>query len=102
MKGTLSGEVLTGSISGAQRLGGTATPRGNDGISPIVEIETYDWGNIVKITDVEGTKRFTVSNGSGGSGGGGYIPIRGRDYWTTEDIAEIKSYVDEAILGGAW
>lgn len=29
-------------------------------------------------------------------------PKRGEDYWTDEDIAEIKSYVDEAILGGAW
>lgn len=36
------------------------------------------------------------------SGGGGYIPVRGVDYWTDEDKAEIKSYVDEAILGGAW
>ena len=34
--------------------------------------------------------------------GGGYVPVRGKDYWTEEDIAEIKSYVDEAILGGAW
>ena len=29
-------------------------------------------------------------------------PVRGEDYWTEADIAEIKSYVDEAILGGAW
>lgn len=28
--------------------------------------------------------------------------VRGVDYWTEEDIAEIKSYVDEAILGGEW
>ena len=32
----------------------------------------------------------------------GYIPIRGTDYWTDEDKAEIKEYVDETILGGAW
>lgn len=32
----------------------------------------------------------------------GYSPVRGTDYWTESDIAEIKSYVDEAILGGAW
>ncbi len=31
-----------------------------------------------------------------------YNPKRGVDYWTDEDKAEIKSYVDEAILGGAW
>lgn len=29
-------------------------------------------------------------------------PVRGTDYWTAEDIAEIKGYVDDAILGGAW
>ena len=32
----------------------------------------------------------------------GYTPVRGTDYWTPADIAEIKGYVDEAILGGAW
>ena len=29
-------------------------------------------------------------------------PIRGEDYWTDADIAAIKGYVDEAILGGKW
>lgn len=38
----------------------------------------------------------------GEKGDKGYSPIRGTDYWTDEDKAEIKSYVDEAILGGAW
>ena len=32
----------------------------------------------------------------------GYTPQKGVDYWTPDDIAEIKSYVDEAILGGEW
>ena len=49
-----------------------------------------------------------IGGGSGGSGTqgpageDGYTPVRGIDYWTAEDIAEIKSYVDEAILGGEW
>ena len=30
------------------------------------------------------------------------IPVKGEDYWTPEDKAEIKAYVDEAILGGEW
>lgn len=30
------------------------------------------------------------------------VPQRGTDYWTPDDIAEIKSYVDEAISGGVW
>lgn len=38
----------------------------------------------------------------GPEGPPGPSPVRGIDYWTPEDIAEIKSYVDEAILGGAW
>lgn len=38
----------------------------------------------------------------GAPGKDGYTPIRGTDYWTAADIAEIKGYVDEAILGGSW
>ena len=38
----------------------------------------------------------------GKPGNDGYTPIRGTDYWTDNDIAEIKGYVEEAILGGAW
>lgn len=29
-------------------------------------------------------------------------PQRGVDYWTEEDKAEIKAYVEQAILGGEW
>ena len=32
----------------------------------------------------------------------GYTPVRGVDYWTEADKAEIHDYVEEAILGGAW
>lgn len=38
----------------------------------------------------------------GDTGADGKTPVRGTDYWTDADKAEIKSYVDEAILGGAW
>lgn len=38
----------------------------------------------------------------GRPGEDGYTPVRGTDYWTEADKAEIKGYVDEAILGGAW
>ena len=27
----------------------------------------------------------------------GYTPVRGTDYWTTTEVAEIKSYVDEQL-----
>ena len=36
------------------------------------------------------------------NGKDGYSPVRGTDYWTEADKAEIKSYVDQAILNGAW
>lgn len=39
---------------------------------------------------------------TGATGAAGYTPQRGTDYWTASDIAEIKAYVDDAILGGAW
>lgn len=38
----------------------------------------------------------------GDPGKPGTTPERGKDYWTESDKAEIKRYVDEAILGGAW
>ena len=33
-------------------------------------------------------------------GADGYTPVKGTDYWTAEDIAEIQSYIDNQI-GGA-
>lgn len=69
------------------------------------------------VTFSDGTT-LTVKNGSKGSAGAdgkdgvdgrngidgvdGRTPIRGVDYWTDADKAEIKSYVDNAILNGAW
>lgn len=38
----------------------------------------------------------------GFQGPAGYTPVKGTDYWTESDIAEIKSYVDEAIINGEW
>ena len=32
----------------------------------------------------------------------GHTPVKGVDYWTEADKAEIKSYVDDAIIGGEW
>lgn len=46
---------------------------------------------------------LALANASGDfDGEDGYSPVRGTDYWTDSDIAEIKSYVNNAILGGAW
>lgn len=53
--------------------------------------------------NLKGAKGDTGATGATGeTGAAGYTPVRGTDYWTAADIAEIKGYVDEAILGGAW
>lgn len=71
--------------------GGTGSG-GKDGISA-----THSWdGTILTITSASGTSSADLKGEKGDS------PIRGTDYWTDSDKAEIKAYVDEAILGGAW
>lgn len=51
----------------------------------------------------KGDKGDTGATGADGKDGAdGYSPVRGKDYWTDADKLEIKSYVDEAILGGEW
>lgn len=68
---------------------------------------TVDGGiNVITVTKTDGTSSmFTVRNGSKGSTGAtgatgaagedGYTPVRGTDYWTSDDIATIQSYIDE-------
>ena len=48
----------------------------------------------------KGDKGDTGSAGKNGADG--KTPVRGTDYWTEADKTEIKSYVDEAIVNGAW
>ena len=92
--------------------------KGEDGFSPIVVVEETDIGYDIIITDKEKTSRVSVKDGKDGADGkdgvdgkdgkegadgkDGYTPVRGTDYWTPTDIEEIKSYVDDAILGGKW
>ena len=76
------------------------------GIQSVVQtvISNSDGGaNVITVTKTDGTSStFTVKNGSKGSTGAtgaagedGYTPVRGTDYWTSDDIATIQSYVDE-------
>lgn len=104
---------------------GETGEKGADGVSP--EIVVWDMvvgQHTVSITDVNGEQNFVVYDGKDGekgekgdkgdtgdtgaagkdgtNGEDGRTPVRGEDYWTAADIAEIKGYVDDAILGGAW
>jgi hypothetical protein len=85
IKGTTKYEFLT-DLSGAQGIQG---PQGEQGIQGIQGIQGEKGSDGIK-----GDK--------GDKGDSGYSPVRGTDYWTDADKAEIKSYVDDAILNGVW
>ena len=67
---------------------------------------------LIVVMDANGNLRCKVGDGvthyadlpyiGGSTGGSVNIPIRGVDYWTEKDIAQIHAYVDDAILGGEW
>lgn len=59
-------------------------------------------GQNVDLTEAINTALAQAKASGEFDGKDGYTPVRGVDYWSPTDIAEIKAYVDEAILGGAW
>ena len=67
-----------------------------------------DNGNVyIKQSDASGDWSDAIpfkgdKGDTGATGADGYTPIRGTDYWTETDIAEIKAYIDEKILNGEW
>lgn len=90
-----------GGGSGSGENGATFTPS----VSPD---GTISWSNDRGLpnpepVNIRGPKGDDGSQGiPGPKGDPGDTPKRGTDYWTAADIAEIKSYVDDAILGGEW
>lgn len=84
--------AIDNAIAQAKESGDLKGEKGDDGISV-----THSWdGTTLVITSASGTSSADLR------GETGYVPVRGTDYWTESDKVEIKSYVDEAILGGAW
>lgn len=60
-------------------------------------------GRVYRKVISNGTYSYTyMGDLSGLQGPMGPKPVKGTDYWTEADKAEIKKYVDDAILGGAW
>lgn len=81
--------------------------KGEDGvgilnISTSTNPETGETWVFIDRTDGLGLSFYIPPGEQGPKGEKGDTPVRGTDYWTEEDKAEIKGYVDEAILGGAW
>lgn len=93
-----NGTVLTITSASGKSSADLKGAPGKDGapvtVKSVSESAADGGSNVVTFSD---GKTLTVKNGSRGS-----PPVRGTDYWTAADIAAIKSYVDEAILGGAW
>ena len=77
------------------------TVKGDPGDTPYIGANG-NWfiGNTDTGVKAKGDKGDTGSAGKNGSDG--KTPVRGTDYWTEADKTEIKSYVDEAIVNGAW
>lgn len=93
-------------IGGSGGSGVPGTP-GKDGITPTIG-DNGNW--YLGDTDTGKPSRGDTGDvgpvgppgSKGDTGASGYTPVRGTDYWTEADKAEIRSYVDNAILGGEW
>ena len=71
---------------------------GEDGISPTVAIEIIDGGHRITITDANGTKSFDVKDGKDGQPGeDGHTPVKGEDYFTPEEVAEVAQQAAELV-----
>lgn len=79
-------------LKGKDGVDGKDGKDGKDGVSV-----AHSWkGTTLYVTSATGTSAADLV------GEDGYTPKKGADYWTDEDKAEIKGYVDDAILGGVW
>ena len=61
---------------------------------PSISVSEISGGHAVTVNGKNTSNIFNVYDGK--------TPVRGTDYWTAEDKAYIKSYVDDAVLGGKW
>lgn len=98
-----------GALAQAKASGELKGEDGADGISV-----THTWnGTTLTVTSASGTSSADLKGEKGdqgepgapgekgvdgAKGDDGYTPVRGTDYWTDADKAEIKAYIDEAIL----
>lgn len=65
---------------------------GDDGISPVANVEKSGNTATITITDKTRTTTATVTDGTDG-----HTPVKGTDYWTAQDKAEIVQDVLDAL-----
>lgn len=63
-----------------------------DAVSPVATVEQTAEGAVISITDAGGTTTATLTNGKDG-----YTPVRGQDYYTEADKAEVAALVLNAL-----
>lgn len=73
-------------MDGKDGEGGGGSGGGADGFSPIVSVSNISGGHRVSVTDKNGTKTFDVMDGKDGK-----TPVKGTDYFTAADKAEIAA-----------
>lgn len=100
---SLKGEKGDKGDTGASGRDGLDGADGSDGKSAYdIAVDNGFVGTEVEwLESLKGADGANGADGKDGSNGtDGYTPVKGTDYWTAEDIADIKSYVDTQI-GGA-
>ena len=70
---------------------------GKDGVSATGVSDKGDGTFTLLLSD--GSETSAVQTIKGKQGTDGYTPVKGTDYWTDEDKAEIQSYIDTQIGG---
>lgn len=76
---------------------------GKDGFSPIATVTQTDTGAFISIQDAEGTTTAEIFHGKNGEDG--HTPVKGTDYYTTEDKNEMVNLVLDALptwTGGSY
>lgn len=96
---TTSGENAAAAQKAAEKVT-NMTAEAVTGTEASVNVHHKEYGIHLDFTLPQGEPGEKGDAGSPGADG--YTPKKGVDYWTEEDKAEIKDYVEEAILGGAW
>ena len=89
-----------GGMGNVHDLGNVKGDKGDDGSTPYIRFELQSDGHLHAFyQEHEGGMEFGTDLGKvkGSKGDDGYSPIRGTDYWTDEDIAEMKAHIEDNI-----